>query len=275
MDSKNSASVLQNDAESLSSKKIKSHKPIILLRRNSCGNIESKTASPNAGLLHLKKMSDANIASVYVKAEKKNDSHFPVESFSNENTCKKKLNSVVKYENVTSIAVQLKKQVKEEVAVKQSDYTSMNAEYKEAISQNKPTSVSTPIQTQMTIQKTFLQPNYIGLEPNQSALALSQHFQTPQIVNPQLNSLFSCPKNMLQPQSDLSCNHYLYPSVVKKQDSPHQFAVQNNRQIFSQPSSAHGMVSEGKLVCLLHTVFIKYEITLYGLFCDFKVVCCM
>ena len=252
MEAKSSGSTCQTEIDLTgNSKKTKSHKPIILLRRNSSGVIASKDVSSNASLPRLKSMRNIKILpSLNVKAENKGCSSFPCESDQNKTNRENNLNFLNKTENLQPTPVKLKKQIKEEVAVKQQNMLKSlptNAKLQSTSVFFEKISPSATCPVSMVQQNTVLQTNFIGMQQQMNGQMFSQpqHYQSVQVNNPPLNSLLSISNEQFQLQPSHHCNHCFYPTIVQTPDVPMQFAIPESGQMLYQPNSAHGVVSEG------------------------------
>jgi len=247
MDAKSSGFTCQNEVDSVNLKKIKSHKPIILLRRNSSGVIVSKGESANGGLSCLK--SDLKILpSLNIKTECKGCTSFP-ETDQNEILNKKKnLKPMVKTENLKPISVQFKQKNNQKVAVKQPvvRFSQENTNCMNTFSSIDKTNYSVTCPTSVIpLKPPLLQPNRLETQQQLTVISQSQQGQALQVNNPHLNSLLSFSNEQFQQQPNLYNNRYFYPPVVQTRDTSMPFTLPENRQIFFQPNSADGNASEG------------------------------
>ena len=260
MDEASNSLSSQHEEDAKSIKKIKTYRPIILLRRNSCTGIASKSSAAHVGIPRQKSANDIQSRVVVtapsgqrkpckssaikqstltdkVKIEKTDVKTELVEFLPSMSSWISKANeeSIMKPQNIVRLT-----QTKFNTVQPSINKTTVNGQ--------KPLTLQAPLPMMQ------MQPNCAGMtlqQPVHSGMPMFSDLQQfkaiSQVAIPMRDSYVNqlCPvvNEQLSNQPSFHCSPYFYSQLVPNQAPSLQ--MQNNRQIFYQQNKPHANLSEG------------------------------
>ena len=265
MDDKSVNFVTQNnDDEAKSLKKVKSCKPIILLRRNSSGSITSKSSQAATAFPRSKNMTDIKPAISKIRTIRTDDSPHQTVAYNSTIHRNKSQTTVIN----TKVPLLLKSEMAKKILpvqwtkVKEEPHIQPNVVLNSLqtnagciqglpFGKNFNSAASLPVQSQLIPSKPFLQQNFVQqpFSINTSVFAANRQYSAVRqlgmpVHNP--HAMIAFANEQFQPQSQLPLDHCVYPSALPNPAAPVQFGMQENQQDFYLPVSAHSIVSKSK-----------------------------